>query len=76
MADMDSSIDQRRKVFLLRRILAKKGRMLTQRALLSCHEEKWKRIFGIHFQIKGLRNFYEYWEVLFSLFLGISDMIC
>lgn len=76
MADMDLSIDQRRKVFLLRRILAKKGRMLTQRALLSCHEEKRKRIFGIYFQIKGLRNFYEYWEVLFSLFLGISDMIC
>ena len=76
MADMDSSIDQRRKVFLLRRILAKKERMSTQRALLSCHEEKWKRIFGIHFQIKCLRNFYEYWEVLFSLFLGISDMIC
>lgn len=56
--------------------------MSTQRALLSCHEEKRKRIFGIHFQIKGLRNFYEYWEVLFSLFFGhirhdlLRDSVC
>ncbi|CAH3141178.1 unnamed protein product [Pocillopora meandrina] len=45
MADMDSSIDQRKRVLLLHRILAeKRRRILTQHALLSYHEEIWKRI--------------------------------
>ena len=45
MADMDSSIDQRKRVLLLYRILAeKRRRILTQHALLSYHEEIWKRI--------------------------------
>ena len=45
MADMDSSIDKRKRVLLLRRILPeRRRRMLTQHVLLSYHEERWKCI--------------------------------
>ena len=45
MADMDSSIDQRKRVLLFRRILVeRRRRLLTQHALLSFHEERWKHI--------------------------------